>query len=77
MAGRRLFTIRCYGAMDLRVAASSKKAAIKRVNKVFDKENAVDPLSGRQINEDMMSLGFLILCPNDTQEFRHVDPFDV
>jgi len=73
----KMFTIRAYGALDLRVAATSPSAAVRRVNRMFDKENPVDPISGRQISTNMMAVGFYIFLPKDTKEFRHVDDPDV
>lgn len=70
---RKNYTIRAYGALDVRVSATSLKAAIHRVNRMFDKENPVDPISGRQISTNMMAVGFYVFLPQDTKEFRHVD----
>jgi hypothetical protein len=68
------FTIRCYGAMDFRVAARTAKAAVTRLNRMFDKDNPVDPISGRQISTGLLALGFYVLLPKDTKEFKHGDP---
>jgi len=65
------FTIRAYGVIDFAVAARTKQAAISRINRLFDRMNANDPLSGKLLFPDLGINGFVITHPEETKEVQN------
>ena len=67
----QFFNVRAYGAMDFKVMAETKFQAIAKVNQMFHQDHEHDPLTGKVITDKVLALGFMVLVPDQTQEFQH------
>ena len=62
------FNVRAYGCIDFQVDDLDLEAAKRKINRMFDRDNPVDPLTSRIITPSVTCAGFMILLPSDTME---------